>query len=276
MAFIAWTTLALHQRMLQSVFLRILLPGELTFSELLPMYSLYERIAVWFGYGATAVSTVLGFLIYVRNRKHLSSSFLAIVLFLLPIVIIASAIRFLPFGHIAVIVSHRAYEFVYIAIGSLSALFFVRLVQFRKKATPKAAVIGVIMLMILVGPLAGSMHPRTFAMVSRVISVKAITMNTWMSESGATDEHAVGDSVLYLLLVGYGDNLAFRYSELFVGPDFDLPFDIQSKARYVVTYTYMTDFYGSNAAKFYASPYFHNVYANGVLNVFRIANRTSS
>jgi len=276
-AFIAWAIIAWHQEVLSSVLLESLLPGELTFSELLPLHSLSERIIVWLGYGATAFSAVFGFLVYMRNRKSVSSSFFAMTLLLIPILVVASIFRFSPQrGASSIIISHRAYEFGYIAVGTLSAFFFIRAFQSRKRVTSKVVLISVITLAMIAGPIAGGVHPRTFVRVSSVVSAKAMSMNTWMSESGASNEYSVGDRVVDLILTGYGDSLAFRYSELFASQDFSLPSDIRSNASYVVTYIHMTDFYGPNAAKFYASPYFHNLYGNGMLNVFRIANRTSS
>jgi len=276
-AFIAATIVALHQRLLFGVFFENLLPGKLTFSELLPLYSPYEKIIVWLGFGAAAFSAGLGFLAYIRNRKKLSSSFLIIIYFFIPIIGMASILRFSPQrGAASVIISHRAFEFGYIAIGALSALFFTRAIQSLRKIAPKIVLTSVIMLMIIVGPIAGSIHPRTFALVSDVVSAKAMSMNTWMNESEASNEYAVGDNVLYLILAGYGNSFAFRYSELFSSQDFSLPSDLRSRSSYVVTYSYMTDFYGPNAAKFYASRYFHILYVNGMLNVFGIANRTSS
>jgi hypothetical protein len=276
-AFIAAAIVALHQRLLFGVFFETLLPGELTFSELLPLYSPYEKIMVWLGFGAAVFSAGLGFLVYVRNRKKLSSSFLMIILSFMPIIGMASILRFSPLGgEESVIISHRAFEFGYIAIGALSALFFIRAIQSLRKIAPKIVLTSAIMLMIIVGPMAGAVHPRTFALVSDVVSAKALSMNTWLSESEASNEYAVVDNVLYLILVGYGNSLAFRYSKFFSSQDFSLPSDLRFRPSYVVTYSYMTDFYGPNAAKFYASRYFHILYVNGMLNVFGIANRTSS
>lgn len=274
-AYVAWAIIAAHERILSSVFFKTLLPGELTFSELLPIYSLYEKIIVWLGYGVTILSAGLGFLAYMRNRKGLSSSFFAMTLFLVPILVVASIIRFSPQKY-SIIVSHRSYEFGYIAVGTLSALFFIRAAEWRRRAALKAVLISAIMLVIMIGPIAGAMHPRTFARVSDVVSVEGMSMNTWMSESGASDEYTVGDTVLYLILAGYGNSFAFRYPQLFASQDFSLPSDFSSAPSYVATYKYMTDFYGPNAAKFYASPYFHNLYTNGMLNVFRIVNHTLS
>jgi len=275
-AFVAVTIVAMHQRLLFRVFFENLLPGKLTFSELLPLYSPFERIVVWLGYGITLLSAGLGLLGYIRNRKGLSSSFFAMTLFLIPILVVASVFRFLPGGGPqSVIISHRAYEFGYISVGALSAFFFIRAIQSRKKAALKAVLISAIMFIIIIGPIAGSMHPRTFAKVSDVISPKAMSMNTWMSESGASNEFTVGDRVVYLILTGYGDSLAFRYSGFFRSQDFGLPSDISSRASFVVTYTYMTDFYGPNATRFAGLPYFQRLYTNGLLDIYRISNRMS-
>lgn len=275
--FIAAAIVALHQRLLLGVFFENLLPGELTFSELLPLYSPYEKIIVWLGFGVAVFSGGLGFLIYVRNRKNISSSYLMLMLPFIPIIGIASILRFSPLGGAtSVIISHRAFEFGYIAVGTLSALFFVLAIQYVRKVAPKIVLTGAIMSMIIVGPMAGAVHPRTFALVSDVVSTKAMSVNTWLSESEASNEYAVVDNVLYLILVGYGNSFAFRYSEFFSSQDFSLPSDLRFRSSYVVTHSYMTDFYGPNAAKFYASRNFHILYVNGMLNVFGIADRISS
>ncbi len=271
-AFVASAIISWHQRMLWSTFFETLLPGELTFSELLPLYSQYERIVVWLGYGITLVSTGLGFLVYMRNRKNRSSSFLTMVLFLAPLLVVASIARFSGREY-SILISHRSYEFGYIAIGTMSAFIFVRAFQSGGKMVLKIVLAGAIICMIIVGPIAGSTHPRTFARISKVISVEAMALNTWTRESGANNEYAVGDRVLHLVLTGYGNSLVLRYAPLFASQSFDLPPDLRSRAAYVVTYTYMTDLYGPNAAKFYTSPYFQNIYSNGVLDVFRMVNR---
>ena len=273
--FIASTIIAVHQRWAYDIFFRVVLPGRVIFSELLPLYTMYERIIVWLGLGIAAVSAVLGFLGYVRNKKSFSPSFFSMTVFLIPLLAVASIFRFSPY-ELNILISHRIFEFGYIVVGAFSAIFFVWAFKLRSKLSSNVVPICAIIFVILAGPIAGAMHPRTFAKVSDVVSAKAISMNTWISESGASNEYTVGDQVLYLILAGYGNSLTYRYSELFSSQGFDLPSDMRSRASYVVTYTYMTDFYGPNVKKFYSSPYFHNLYTNGMLNVFRIANRTSS
>ena len=274
-AYIAWTIIALHQRFFFGMFFEVLLPGRVMVSELMPLYTLFERILVWLGMGITAVSAVLGLLSYVRNRKIFSPSFFAMTVFLVPLLFLASIFRFSP-NPMNILVSHRIFEFGYLIIGIMSALLFIQAFRTRKKLILKAILVCAIVVMMIVGPMTGAMHPRTFAMVSDVISIKGLSMNTWMSESGASNEYAIGDKVLYIILAGYGDSFVTRSSEFFTSQDFDLPSDIRSRSSYVVTYIYMTDFYGPDAARFYASPFFHNLYANGLLSVFRIANHTSS
>ena len=274
-AFIAWTIIAMHQRLLFEMFFKVLLPAELTFSEMLPLYAPYEKIIVWLGTGITVVSAGVGFLGYVRNRKSLSSSFFAMTLFLIPLLAVASIFRFSP-SSLNVLVSHRAYEFGYIVIGALSALFFFRAFQLRKKLSFNVILIGAIVVMITVGPIAGAMHPRNFARVSDVVSFRAISLNAWMSESTASDEYTVVDKLMNLVLSGYGDSRVVMYPELFASQDFSLPWDLRSKSSYVVTYEYMKDFYGPKVAKFNTSPFFHNIYTNGMLEVYGISNRTSS
>lgn len=278
-AFISWTIIATHQRLLYKVFFQVLLPGQVAFPELMPLYALYERVVVWLGYGITMFSAVLGFLRYTRNAKSRSSGFMAISLLLLPILAVASIFRFSPLSaraNIYLLVSHRAYEFGYIIIGVFSALFFIWTIQSRKKLTLNVITIGAMVAMIMVGPMAGGMHPRTLVRVSDVVSFKAVSLTTWMSESADSDDYTVGDKLVFIILVGYGDSLVVEYSDLFTGNDFSLPPDIRSKSSYVVTYEYMTDFYGLNATKFNGSPYFQNIYTNGLLNTYGISNRTSS
>ncbi len=127
--------------------------------------------------------------------------------------------------------------------------------------------------MILVGPIAGAMHPRTFARVSDSISVKALSLNSWMRDSDAEDRYTVVDKVANLIVAGYGNGLVIRYSEWFINPQFNLPEDIRLKASHVITYTYMEDFYGPNVGKFDDLPYLNNLYSNGILNVYGISNR---
>ncbi|MFQ5821920.1 MAG: hypothetical protein ACE5I5_18175, partial [Candidatus Heimdallarchaeota archaeon] len=103
-------------------------------------------------------------------------------------------------------------------------------------------------------------------------SFNGLSLNAWMSESGASDEYTVSDGAVRLILTGYGDSMAIVAPELFGSKNFSFPAD----ASYVATHLYMTDFYGTNVAKFHNLPYLHNLYTNGIINVYGISNRTSS
>jgi len=275
--FIAWTVIAMHQRLVYEVFFEALLPGQLTFSELMPLYAPYERIVLLLGLGITVFSSGLGFLSFARNRKSFSQSFFAMTLFLIPVLAIASIFRFYPSG-LSVHISHRAFEFGYIGVGALSGLFFVRTFQSVKKLTLKVILIGAITGMIIVGPMAGAMHPRTFTRLSNVVSFRVLSLNAWMSESNASNEYTVVDKLMSLVLSGYGDSRVVMYPELFASQDFSLPWDIRKyrSISYISTYEYMKDYYGPNVAKFNTWPFFHNIYTNGVLDIYGISNRTSS
>jgi len=273
-AFIAWTIIVLHQRLLFNMFVEVLLPGRVIFSELLPLYTVYERIIVWFGLGITAVSAVLGFLSYVRNKKGFSYSFFFMTVFLIPLLVVASVFRFSP-NRLNVLISHRFFEFGYISVGAFSALFFIWAFRSRKKLGITVILICTIVVMIIIGPITGAMHPRTFSRVSDIVSLRGLSLNMWMSKSNANDEYTVGDRIVYLLLSIYGDSRVVKYPELFTSQDFSLPLEVREKSFYVVTYTYMADFYGPNATKFVDAPYFHSLYANGLLNVYQIGNPTS-
>ncbi|MCW4051992.1 MAG: hypothetical protein NWE78_02125 [Candidatus Bathyarchaeota archaeon] len=273
-AFIAWTVFAMHQRFVSDVFLKTLLPGRVSFSEVLPLYTVYERGIIWLGLGITGLSTILGFVGYIRDRKSFSSSFFAITVFLIPLLFVASVFRFSP-QRFNVLISHRFYEFGYILVGGFSALAFTRALKLRIKLSLKAIVICAIVVMILVGPMTGAMHPRTFSRVSKVVSSRALSLNIWMSESGSRDEYVVGDRVVFIVLSIYGESKVATHPELFATQDSSLLQQERVEWAYVVTYIYMADFYGPNATRFYASPYFHNLYANGMLNVFRNARQTS-
>ena len=270
--FVAWTVFSAHQKLLFKLFFEALLPGELALSELMSLSAPYERIIISIGYGITAVSAGLGFLSYVRNKKSRSSGFLAITSFLLPLLAVATIFRFTG-SRLNILISHRAYEFGYILIGASSALFFIHIIRSRarKKLTLNLILICSLVLVMIVGPMAGGMHPRTLAKLGKVVSFNGLSLNAWMSESGASDEYTVSDRTGQLILTGYGDSMVIRARELFASQNFSLPAD----ASYMVTYVYMTDFYGMNATRFDNSPYFHNIYANGLLNTYEISNHTS-
>lgn len=274
LAFIAWAIVVMHQRVLFDILFKFLLPGHVTPSEVLPLYTVYERIIVSLGLGITAVSAVLGFLGYMRNGKSLSSSFLAVTVFLIPLLAVASVFRFSP-HRMNVLISHRVFEFGYIVIGAFSAVFFVWAFKSREKLSSNVILTCAIVVMIITGPMTGAMHPRTFRRVSDVVSFKAISLNIWMSESNATDEYTVGDQLLYFILSIYGESRVARYPEFFASQYFSLPSTVRWEWSYVATYVYMTDFYGSNATRFAGSPYFHSLYTNGLLRVYGISNRTS-
>ena len=270
-AFIAWTTIAMHQKLFYEAFFGFVLPGQLTFSELLPLYSQYERILVWLGTGIASVSAIVGFLSYIRHRKSFSSSFFAMMVFLIPLLAVATFFRFMPTTY-GVLISHRAYEFGYIGVGAFSGLFFVSVFRSRKSSTSNGILIGAIIAVIIAGPIAGGMHPRTFAIVSDVISPEAFSLNAWISESTASNENTIVDKVVKLILTGYGDSTVVTDPEFFGSQNFSFP----TNASYVVTYIYMTDFYGPNATKFHNSPYLHIIYTNSILQAYRISNSTSS
>jgi len=274
-AFVAWTIVAMHQKLLFGMFFEVLLPGHVTFSELLPLYTVHERIIVWLGVGITVASAVLGFLGYLRYRKGFSSSFFTMTVFLLPLLAVASIFRFSS-QELNVLISHRAFEFGYIAIGAFSAYFFVQALRLGKKLPIKGILICAITVVLIVGPMTGAMHPQTFSKVSDVVSSKALALNDWMSESNASVPYTVGDHIVFFILTIYGDARVVRYPELFVSQDFTLPRDERSEWSYVVTYVYMTEFYGLDATRFVDSPDFLSLYANGLLNVYGISNRTSS
>jgi len=269
-AFIAWTTIAMHQKLFYDAFFGFLLPGQLTFSELLPLYSPYERIIVWLGAGIAAVSAIAGFIIYTRHRKSFSPSFFAMTVFLIPLLAVATFFRFMPTTY-SVLISHRAYEFGYIGVGAFSGLFFVSALRSRRGLTLNGVLIGAIIAVIIAGPIAGAMHPRTFAKVSDVISPEAFSLNAWISESTPSNETTVVDKVVTLILSGYGDSTVVTDPEFFGSQNFSFPQD----ASYVVTYVYMTAFYGLNTTKFHNSPYLHTIYANSMLSAYRISNSTS-
>jgi len=274
-AFVAWTIVAIHQKLLFSMFFEVLLPGQVTFSELLPLYTMHERTIIWIGIGITVASAVLGFLGYLKDRKGFSSSFFTMTVFLLPLLAVASVFRFSS-QELNVLISHRAFEFGYIAIGAFSAYFFVQALRLGKKLPIKRILICAIAVVLIIGPMTGAMHPQTFSRVSDVVSSKALALNDWMSESNASVEYTIGDQMVFLILAIYGNSRVVRHSEFFVSQDFVLPRDEHLEWTYVVTYVYMTSFYGLNATRFDGSPDFLNLYSNGLLNVYGTSNRTSS
>ncbi len=272
-AFVAWAVAAAHQSFLFDVFFGVLLPGRTTFSELLPLYATYEKIMVWVGLGIAAIFSVLGFLSYVRNRNGFSFSFFTMTAFLIPLLIVASVFRFSP-HRLNVLVSHRIFEFGYIAIGAFSALFIVWAFRSRKRLSSSAILICAIVVLVT-GPMAGSIHPRTLSRVTEIVSFRALSLNIWLSESNVKDEYLVGDHLVFFIISIYGESKVVQYKELFAGQDFSLPEEVRSKSSYVVTHIYMTDFYGLNPTKFVHSPNFHTIHTNGLLNIYRINNRIS-
>ena len=274
-AFVGWSIFSQHQRLLASILFQTIAPGQLTFSELLTRYSPYEQLIVWLGYGVAILLSVFGFLSYIRNKRFFSSSFFSMLLVFIPILGVAVITRFLPLEH-SIGISHRAFEFGYIAIGALSAFFVIHAINIRRKLMLKALVISLIMIMIMIGPMASAMHPRTFSTVSKVVSEEAMSMNDWMNESEASSEYTVGDRLIRFIVSGYGSSLAVEYPDFFRSIDFDLPLEMSHNISYVITYRGITDFYGSNAERFYESPYFHKIYENGMLTIFRIVYQNSS
>jgi len=175
-----------------------------------------------------------------------------------------------------ILVSHRIFEFGYLIVGTMSALLFVQAFRTRKKLIPKVILVCAIVVMMIVGPMTGAMHPRSFARLSQVVSIRALSLNAWISESSTSDGYMVGDQIVDIILSIYGDSRVARYPELFTSPELSLPQELRSKSHYVVTYIYMTDFYGPNATRFAGLPYFQSLYTNGLLHIYWINNRVSS
>ena len=199
---------------------------------------------------------------------------MAITAFLLVLLSGATILRFTG-SSLNIRISHRAYEFGYILIGAMSALFFIQIISFvrmHKKSTVNIILICSWILVMIVGPMAGGMHPRTLARLAEVVSPNGLSLNTWMSESGAAGEYTVSDEPMHLILQGYGESMVIRARELFISEDFSLLAD----ASYVAIYSYMSDFYGTNISSFDNSLYLHNLYTNGIIKVYRIINSTSS
>ena len=269
--FVAWAVFSFHQDIVFNLVFGSLFSGELAPSELLSLSMLYERIIIYIGYGITLVSTGLGFLFYIRNKKSRSSEFLVFTLFFLPILALATIFRFSGSTEQSILISHRVYEFGYIVIGAFSALFFIHIIQkmrTHKKLIKSLILICPLVFIMLVGPMAGAMHPRTLARLGEVISYNGLSLNTWMGKSGASDEYIVCDYTMQIIFSGYGDSKTIISSELFYSQNLTFPED----ASYVATYTYMTDFYGTNLKEFDNSPYLHNVYSNGIINIYKISN----
>jgi hypothetical protein len=271
-AFIALQSIRFHEEILYA----FLSPKTVVFSEMLPLYVPYEMIIIYLGYAITAISAGVGFLIYMKKKNERSSSFLPVALFLIPLVAFAFIFRFTSANY-AILISHRVLEFGYILVGITSALFFFRAFRSRKRLILKGIVICTVILMVITGPMAGAMYPPTFDKLRDVLSSRAISLNEWMSQTGANEQNTVGDRIVFLLLVGYGDSKVVENQEFFTSQDFGLPPDVISKSPwYIVTYQSMSDFYGLDSVKIGNSPYFHSVYTNGVLNTYCISNRTSS
>jgi len=271
-AFIALQSIMFHQKIIYA----FLSPKTIVFSEMLPAYVPNELIIIYLGYAITAISTGVGFLFYMKNRNKRSSSFLPIALFLIPIVIFAFLFRFTSENY-AVLISHRVLEFGYILVGVTSALFFFKAFRSRNKIILKGIVICSIILMVIIGPMAGAMYPPTFDKLGDVLSSRAISVNEWMSQTGANEQNTVGDRIVFLLLVGYGDSEVVESEEFFTSHNLSLPADVISKSpRYVVTYQSMLDFYGFDTAEIENSPYFNTIFTNGIFNTYTINNRTLS
>lgn len=280
-AFVAWVgfnsfpIVAIHQNTIVDMFLSFISPGSSTLTEVLPIYAMYEKIIIYTGLAIIATSTVIGFLIYLRNKKNYSFNFFWISIFLIILVAVGSFLRFSP-NTASVLISHRVLEFGYIAIGAFSTFFFFWVLKSRKKLSTNLIVISAIIIMILTGPLLGAMHPRNMQITSSVVSSKSLSVNAWMSKSNATYEYTVGDHLMYFVLTIYGDCKVAKYPEFFSDQNFSLPLNVRSTWSYVVTYVYMVDIYGLNSTRFGGTPNFNTLYTNGKLNVYGVTNRTTS
>lgn len=278
-SFISWAIILRHQSLIIRMFSQILLSGQLTFSELMPLYAPYEQIMIWLGYGLTLGFAGIGFICYMhtRNKKNHSNEFLAMAYPLIILLIGATILRFSGASS-SVMVSHRAYEFGYILIGAMVAFFVIRVFPLRRNVGIKALMAILIVLIIIIGPMAGAIHPRTFTNVSRVVSSKAISLNEWLAEFSNDSESVIGDKLVGLIVSGYGERTVFENLQFFL-EDTSLPFiqtSQSSNSNYFVTYTYMVDFYQIDLHKFDINPYLNNVYSNSVLNVYRICDRSLS
>jgi hypothetical protein len=271
--FIAWNIFSYHENILYNMFFGSIFSGNLAVSELLSVYDVYERSIIYAGYAITLISTVIGLLLYLREKKNRSSDFLTLTLFFLPILLLATLFRFSP-STSSVLISHRAYEFGYFVIGAFSSFFFINVIlKIRKvrQVIKFLLFICPVILIMIIGPMAGAMHPRTLSRLGEVISQNSLSMNSWIEKFVSPDDYIVGDFTIQVVLSGYGNSNFIRFPDLFYIQNSTFP----ENSSYVVTYIYMNEFYGTNLSKFENSFRLCNIYTNGIINIFNINNQTS-
>jgi hypothetical protein len=264
------TVFSRHQSNFLDLLYSFLFSGELAVSELLSVYTLNEQIIIYVGYGITVFTAGLGFLKFTRNKKSRSSVFMAIITFFLPIIILGVIFRFSG-GRSSKLISHRVFEFGYIIIGALSALIFTNIIpraKARKKLIISVILICSMILIMLVGPMAGAMHPAINIRLGRVISNNGLSLNSWINNFVNIEEQIVSDRSIQIILSGYGNVRASKNLDLFSSENLTIPQD----GSYIVVHKYMTDFYGTDLQKFDSSPQLCNIYTNGVLKTYKINN----
>jgi hypothetical protein len=196
---------------------------------------------------------------------------------------VATAFRFSG-GEMSILISHRAYEFGYIAIGGLFSVFFIYLLKTKYvllskyRGISKLLFVVVLLIVILVGPMAGGMHPGSFSRVKKVVSPEALSINDWINDHINNEEYIIGDQIVRIVISGYGDSLIVMYPDFYSNNELILPDspikDLLSDASYVVTYLQMNEYYGQNSTRFDNSPSFQKIYSNGVLSSYHITGNS--
>ena len=268
--YIASSVFLSHQTLIFDVISGALLPGQVAISEVLSLNVPYEQTIILLGYAITLFSTGFGFLYYLLKQKHRSIGFLGISSFLILLVVFGIIYRIFGSEHYDVLVSHRTLEFGYIFVGVFAGLFFIKsikkLVNFEQKRIMAVIVFVLLILVIIIGPMSGNMHPRTLERLGKVVSYNSISLNEWMKNYGASEEFTIGDRTIQLILTGYGDSSTVRLNEYYTGEDTRIP----EYASYLATYKYMAEFYGTNLTAIYNNPNLNNIYTNGLINVYNI------
>jgi len=272
--FIAWTVVSVHERLLSEVFLRILMPRSEVLFQLMQPYIPYEKTIIWVGYAITLISGSLGFIHYLRDRKNRSFAFVTITFFLLAFLILATGFRFAPSPTLqTIIISHRAYEFGFLCVAPLSALSFIKY-RSKKRSTVNVVLICAIIVMMIVGPMAGMLHPQNFSEITKVVSFGSLSISAWTSQF-TRNEIIIGDKVVRMIVSGYGGRTLNTYpAESLIEQDSTFNSGLTPKKLYVATYLYMEksihDLLMYNR-KVGTSPYFDRVYNNGVFTIYSAA-----
>lgn len=284
---VAWSVVESHASILADLltYSRGTLAPSLSSPGLMSGLPASEVYIIYLGILATGLSSIGGFVLALKSRGKNSADLLVLTLLFAPLLALSFLFRFSPVPY-SIDYSHRIWEFAYIAVGPLSASFFVFLLLRLKRRTLKLVTILVPLLVIIVGPLLGTLNPALYGnRLPKYISDSGLTATKWVESFGKSAEViAYSDQdIVYPLFAGYGEIQITLDSSMFKNPASVIASNYTGSVdNYVVTHIYFTRLAllrGESPSEFHLEqfdqiPVYQRVYDNQIFTTYELTNQS--